>query len=68
LAESVYFRETLTKTAGWFADFTSEIRAFIILLSLIAENWQYGFGVSVNVVTSQVHENLSDVQKKIWDI
>ena len=58
----------LTKLLGCFVDFTSEIRAFVILLSLIAGNWQYGDGMSANVVTSLVHENLSDFPKKTWDI
>ena len=54
----------LTKTVGCFVDFTSEIRAFAFLLSLITGNWQNGVGVSTNVVTSQVHENLSVIRKK----
>jgi hypothetical protein len=58
----------LTKTVGCFVDSTSEIRAFVILLPLIAGYWQYGVGMSTNVVTSQVHENLSDIQKKIGDL
>jgi hypothetical protein len=51
----------LAKTVGCFVDLTSEIRAFVILLSLNAGNWQYGVGESTNVVTFQVHEILSDV-------
>jgi hypothetical protein len=45
----------LTKIVGCFVDFTSEIRAFVMLLSLIAGNWQYGVGMYTNVVTSKVH-------------
>jgi hypothetical protein len=45
----------LTKIVGCFVDFTSEIREFVILLSLIAGNWQYGVGMYANVVTSKVH-------------
>jgi len=58
----------LTKILGCFVDFTFAARAFVILLSLIAGNWQYGDGMSTNVVTSLVHENLSDFTKKTGDI
>ena len=55
----------LTKILGCFVDFNFETRAFVILLLLIAGNWQYGVEMSTNVVTFLVHENLSDFPKKI---
>jgi hypothetical protein len=67
--QNLPFLETyLTKIPVCSVDFTSEIRAFVILLSLIAGNWKYGVGMSTNAMTSLLHENLSDVPERIGDL